>query len=112
LIGRDRRGMASSRRHVPHTLTEATPAKFFRTAKELDGVVGVKGRNAELHGAKVLVAKREDVRAHVVEAYHRHTGTLMLARLATSARKRRGAAQRLQLGSHLETHAQTDISDG
>jgi hypothetical protein len=39
-------------------------AELVSTAKEFDGIVGIVGSQRWLHGAKMLVAKREDIHPH------------------------------------------------
>jgi len=49
---------------VADALSEAAVAEAVGAAEEVDGVVGVVGRERELHGAVMLVAKGQEVRPH------------------------------------------------
>jgi hypothetical protein len=58
LISRKQRWLTALRRHVSQPFAEATMAKLSGTTKELNGIIGAERRNARLHRAVVLIAKR------------------------------------------------------
>jgi hypothetical protein len=64
LVGSKNRCIPALRCGVADALAEAAVAKFVGATKEFDGVVGVVGSERGLHGAVMLIAKREDVRPH------------------------------------------------
>jgi hypothetical protein len=64
LVECDYRNVAAHRRRVAKAFTKAAAAKFIGAAKVFDGVVGIIGSQHGLHGAKVLVAKGQNVRPH------------------------------------------------
>ena len=51
-------------RGVAGALAETAMAELVGAAEELDGTVGAVGSQDELHGAVMLIAKRQDVRPH------------------------------------------------
>ena len=57
LIGRNDRRLISFRSGVSYPFSEAAAAEFLGAAEEVDGVIGVKGSDAGLHGAIVLLAE-------------------------------------------------------
>lgn len=64
LVRSNYRSAAADRRRVAKTFTEAAAAKFIGAAKVLDRVVSIIGSQHGLHGAKVLVAKGQNIRPH------------------------------------------------
>jgi len=64
LISRKNRRLPALRRHISQTLAEAALAKLCRATKEFDGIIRAEGRDASLHGAIVLVTKRQNVGPH------------------------------------------------
>lgn len=64
LVGGNHRNVAANRRRVAETFSEATTAELVGAAKEFDGIIGIIRSEHWLHGAKVLVAKGQNVRPH------------------------------------------------
>jgi hypothetical protein len=64
LIRRKERSLAPLRGHISQPLAEAAMTKLGRTPEEFNGIIRAERRDASLHGAIVLIAKRQDVGPH------------------------------------------------
>jgi len=64
LVGRDGRRVFPFGRDVASPLAKAAMTELVGAAKELNAIVSVVGSKHGLHGAEVLIAKRQKVRAH------------------------------------------------
>ena len=64
LIGADQRWLASLWSYVAKPLVKTAVTKLRGTSEELDGIICIKGRETGLHGSKVLIAERQNIRAH------------------------------------------------
>jgi hypothetical protein len=64
LVGGDLRGLVALGVDVSDPFAEGATTEFFSAAEEVDGVVRAIGSEEELHGAEMLVAKREKVHPH------------------------------------------------
>jgi len=66
LVGSEDWPVSALRCGVADALSEGAMAELVGAAKELNGKVGGVGSYYGLHGAVVLVAKREEVRPHAM----------------------------------------------
>jgi hypothetical protein len=79
LIAGKHRRRTPLRSHISQAFAKTAMTKLLRTTEEFNGIIRAKGRYASLHGAIVLVAKRQDVGSHGLSlAFH-------LRRAASSA---------------------------
>jgi len=100
LVGRNLRRLSPLRSYVSQTFAETAPAKFGRTAEELDRIIRAEGRRGHLHRPVMLVTQRQYVRPHQPSLAPDRPPAMPTNNCRCCGRLARGPQQRLQrLGS-------------